>query len=90
MLGHRELSTLDRIIDADVLILSHSIPRQEKLKALAIFQRNCSAPVLSLLAPHQAKLPGADYAVEAFSPAEFLEAVRKATSARRDRWRAGC
>ncbi|HWC17972.1 MAG TPA: hypothetical protein VG498_13210 [Terriglobales bacterium] len=90
LLGVGDLSRLDCNADADLLILSHSVPRQEKLNALTIFKRNCSAPVLSLLAPHQAKLPEADYAVEAFSPAEFLDAVKRFTSARRNRWKAGC
>lgn len=81
LLGVRDLSRLDGNADAYLLILSYSVPRQEKLNALTIFKRNCSAPVLSLLAPHQTQLPGADYAVEAFGPAEFLDAVRKASSA---------
>lgn len=80
LLGERDFNRLDGNADVDLLILAHSMPRQQKLQALAIFKRNSSAPVLSLLAPHQAKLPEADYAVEAFSPAEFLDAVKKVTS----------
>ena len=90
VLGERDLGMLDRITTADLLILAHSVPREQKVEALTLFRRNCSAPVLSLLQPYQVKLPGVDYAVEAFSPAAFLDAVREVTSPERPRWSVGC
>jgi len=73
------LRALDSIMNADLLILAHSVPRQLKLEALASFKRHCNAPILSLLRSYQKKLPDADYGVEAYSPAEFLDAVRNVT-----------
>jgi len=83
VLGRQELSKLESITSADLLILSHSVPREEKLQALIAFRRNCPAPVLSLLGHFQRPLPGVDYAVEAYNPREFLEAVAEATSPHR-------
>ena len=80
LLGQQSLSKLHDITSAALLILSHSVPREGKLQALTAFRRNCGAPVLSLLGPHQSPLPGVDYAVEAFVPREFLDAVARATS----------
>lgn len=90
VLGQRDLSKLHQVTSADLLILAHSVPREEKLQALTVFRRNCSAPVLSLLRPHQSPLPEVDYAVEAFEPREFLDAVARATSRSRKRRNVGC
>ena len=80
VLGQRDLGKLDSVTKADLLVLSHSVPREAKLQALIAFRRNCRAPVLSLLGPFQTPLPEVDYAVEAYNPREFLDAVAKATS----------
>ena len=63
-------------VPADLLILAHSVPHHEKRRALAIFRNVCSNPVLSLLNPHQQKLPEADFGVEAYTPNEFIAVVQ--------------
>ena len=90
VLGRQELSKLPEIPNACLFILAHSVPREEKLEALTRFRHNSIAPILSLLRPHQSALPGVDYAVEAFMPREFLNAVATATSHHRTGWSVGC
>jgi CheY-like chemotaxis protein len=90
ILGKRELSRLSDITKSDLLVLAHSVPREEKLEALSVFRHHCQAPVLSLLRPYQAKLPGVEYGVEAFSPRAFLDAVASATGHTLTRYHVGC
>ena len=45
--------------DGDLLVLGHSVPREEKRRFIRIFRRHSSAPVLSLLVPGQERLPEA-------------------------------
>jgi len=90
VLGRQALSKLHEVTSASLLILAHSVPIVEKLEALTLFRGNCSAPVLSLLRPYQSALPGVDYAVEAFVPREFLDAVATATFQGRTSWTVGC
>jgi DNA-binding response OmpR family regulator len=90
VLGRQELNKIHEVTSPSLLILAHSVPREEKLEAMTLFRRDCSAPVLSLLRPYQSALPGVDYAVEAFMPREFLDAVARATSQRRSRWSVAC
>ncbi len=65
---------------ADLLVLGHSVPQNEKQAVIKCFRQHCQAPVLSLLRPGQAKLPEADFAVEAFNPADFVQAVQNILS----------
>jgi hypothetical protein len=51
------------------------VPRNEKQRAIEMFRQHCNAPVLSLLAPYQSKLPEADFGVEVISPAAVIDAV---------------
>lgn len=67
---------------ADLMVLGHSVPREEKSAIIDCFRENSSAPVLSLLRSGQNKLPEADYGVEASNPDEFLETVRKILEAK--------
>jgi CheY-like chemotaxis protein len=90
ILGKSQLTRLREITSTDLLILAHSVPQEEKLEALTTFRSNCRAPVLSLLMPHLAKLPGVDYAVEAFGPREFVAAVASAIAIEAVTWSAGC
>jgi len=90
VLGRRDFSKLESTSNADLLILSHSVPREEKLQALIAFRRSCRAPVLSLLGHFQRPLPGVDYAVEAYNPGEFIDAVAAATSLSRVMCSVGC
>ena len=61
---------------ADLLVLGHSVPRDKKEAVIKCFREHSQAPVLSLLRPGQDKLPDADFAVEAFNPADFVQAVQ--------------
>lgn len=60
---------------ADLLVLGHSVPRDEKSSIIDCFRKYSSAPVLSLLRPGQTKLPEADYGVEASNPDDFVRTV---------------
>ena len=62
---------------ADLLVLGHSVPSSEKKEVIACFRQYSNGPVLSLLRSHQQKLPEADFAVEAFDPADVVSVVRK-------------
>ena len=77
ILGAEQLHKLGNVRQADLLVLAHSVPRNEKQHVLETFQDSCKAPILSLLGPHQEKLPKADFAVEAMSPADFVRVVRE-------------
>ena len=67
---------------ADLLVLGHSVPREEKSSIIDCFRKYSSAPVLSLLRPGQTKLPEADYGVEASEPDDFLQTVRQILGSR--------
>jgi CheY-like chemotaxis protein len=77
ILGQEQLDKLRHITDADLLVLGHSVPRNLKQQAIQAFRQHCNAPVLSLLAPNQAKLKEADYGVEASSPADVIQTVKQ-------------
>jgi len=77
IVGAQAVERLRQIQQTDLLVLAHSVPRSEKQKVLEIFRHTCKAPILSLLAPHQEKLPQADFAVEATSPADFVRVVQE-------------
>ena|SRR2546421_6840219 len=62
---------------ADLLVLGHSVPRDQKQAVIKCFREHSNAPVLSLLRAGQEKLPEADYAVEAINPAEFIREVQR-------------
>jgi DNA-binding response OmpR family regulator len=62
---------------ADLLVLGHSVPPSEKKEVISCFRQHSTAPVLSLLRSHQQKLPEADFAVEAYDPANVVSVVRK-------------
>ena len=75
IVGEKQVS--DCANAADLLILAHSVPIEEKLRALSLFRQVSLSPVLSLLRPHQTKLPEADFGVEAASPTDLLAAVSR-------------
>ena len=64
-----------RTSQAGLLVLGHSVPREEKLKLISIFKAQNVAPVLSLLPLDQMKLAEADYGSPA-DPDSLLSAVR--------------
>lgn len=74
LVGHDEVERC--ALAADLLVLAHSVPLQEKQRAIALFRTASKAPVLSLLRPHQQKLPEANYAAESHSPSDFLATVK--------------
>ena len=62
--------------EADLLVLGHSVPRDKKKAVIQCFRKHSMAPILSLLSGGQEKLPEADFAIEAHSPADFLQTVQ--------------
>jgi DNA-binding response OmpR family regulator len=72
----REDAALQCHAKADLLVLGHSVPRDEKQAVIKCFREHSKAPILSLLAAGQDKLPEADFAVEALNPAAFVKVVK--------------
>jgi DNA-binding response OmpR family regulator len=72
----REQAALNCHAKADLLVLGHSVPRVEKQTVIKCFREHSKAPILSLLAAGQDKLPEADFAVEALNPAAFVKVVK--------------
>jgi DNA-binding response OmpR family regulator len=62
---------------ADLLVVGHSVPPSEKKEVIQRYRKNSIGPVLSLLRPHQTKLPEADFGVEVSNPAEVVQLVGK-------------
>ena len=77
IVGPEYAEKLRDLNQADLLVVAHSVPQQEKQRVLELFRSKSGAPVLSLLQPHQTKLPDADFGVEAMRPADFMQAVRE-------------
>lgn len=77
IVGPEYADRLPTLGQTNLLVLAHSVPRQQKQHILSLFRGTCPAPVLSLLGPNQTKLPDADFAVEATSPADFIRIVRQ-------------
>lgn len=63
--------------DADLLVLGHSVPKEEKRLLIQFFREHSSAPVLSLLQAGDSKLPEATLGVEAAKPEEVLRIIRQ-------------
>ena len=80
--GQTAFANLDGIEAPDLLMLPHSVPAEEKQRAIRLFKGRCGSPVLSLLSTHVTKLPEADYGVEALNPEEFVAAVKDIFAAR--------
>lgn len=64
--------------DADLLVLGHSVPKDEKRALIRRFRDHSNAPVLSLLEPFDSKLPEATFGVDAGKPEDVLRMVRQA------------
>ena len=62
--------------NADLLVLGHSVPRDQKRLVIDCFRKSNCAPVLSLLRFGQSKLPEADYGVEYMNPERLLDTIR--------------
>jgi len=62
---------------ADLLLLGHSVPREEKQKILERFRKFNTSPALSLLSPGQSKLPDVEYAVEYMDPPKLLSTIQQ-------------
>ncbi|HWR13210.1 MAG TPA: hypothetical protein VN577_00165 [Terriglobales bacterium] len=60
---------------ADLLVIGHSVPADEKRAVIRCFREHSNAPVLSLITTGQDKLPEANYAVESSDPAQFIHTV---------------
>jgi len=61
--------------DADLMVLGHSVPQDEKRLLIECFRQHSTAPVLSLLRPGQRKLPEATFGVEVTGPEDVIRAV---------------
>jgi DNA-binding response OmpR family regulator len=59
----------------DLLVLGHSVPREQKQIIVKHFRKFNSSPALSLVANGQSRLSEVDYAVECFDPKELLRIV---------------
>jgi DNA-binding NtrC family response regulator len=66
---------------ADLLVIGHSVPRPDKQQVITAFRKSSKAPIISLLAPHQQKLPEATFGIDGGEPDALVEAVRSLTSA---------
>ncbi len=75
--GRDEAQSACRAAQPALLILGHSVPRDEKRRLIALFRQASSAPVLSLLDQHQTKLPEADFGASIEQPAELVVKVRE-------------
>jgi DNA-binding response OmpR family regulator len=62
---------------ADLLVLGHSVPRQEKQKIIKCFREFNSSPILSILPTGRTPLEGVDYAVQCFDVVELLETIQQ-------------
>jgi hypothetical protein len=62
---------------ADLLVLGHSVPREEKRLLIKCFRQHSSAPILSLLNWGEDKLPEATLAVQGSKPDEFIRVVKQ-------------
>ena len=60
----------------DLLILGHSIPREDKLAIVAKAKKTCNCPVLALLRPNESPLPDAERSIDSSEPRAFMDAVR--------------
>ena len=63
--------------NADLMVLGHSVPQEQKRVLIEAFRQHSAAPVLSLLRPGQRKLPEATFGVEAIGPEDFIRAVKE-------------
>ena len=70
----REHVTRER---ADLLVLGHSVPREQKRSLIQSFRQHCNAPVLSLVASNQTPVPEATVAIPADDPDNFVRTVRE-------------
>lgn len=59
----------------ELVILGHSIPRQEKLDLLREIRNLCSTPVLSLYRADEGPIPGVDFTMDANQRPEALLAL---------------
>lgn len=74
-LGYSEAVELCEKVGPDLLILGHSVPSERKLEFVAIFRRNSTSPVLSLLRPGQPMLPEVEYGADCLNPGELVKMV---------------
>lgn len=62
--------------DADLMMLGHSVPQDEKRLLIQCFRQHSTAPVLSLLRPGQQKITEATFGIEVTGPEDVIRAVR--------------
>jgi len=60
---------------ADLLVLGHSVPQEEKRKIIHCYRMANDSPVLSLLRPGEVKLAEAEYGIEYMNPELLMSTV---------------
>ncbi len=55
----------------DLVVLGHSIPRQDKERIITGVRRKCRSPILALLMAHESSVRGADRSVDALVSSEI-------------------
>lgn len=61
----------------DLVVLGHSIPREDREAIIREISEACPAPVLALLRPHESHVKGASRSIDASDAAAFLAAVEE-------------
>ena len=61
----------------DLVIIGHTVPRQDKLRMIGEVRAVCTTPVLTLHLPNEGPDDGADYSLSYESPGEFVRLVNQ-------------
>jgi CheY-like chemotaxis protein len=76
-LGFKEAMAACAGGDFHLFILGHAVPQGDKDRLIALFRKNCSAPILSLWRRNEPVLDTANYVAFSEDPAQFLMSVAK-------------
>ena len=79
-LGFTEASRICRFDPFfDLIVLGHSIPRDEKVALIEMLRSSCKAPVLSISKHNDAPFPEADFSIESYEgPQALIAAIKSA------------
>jgi DNA-binding NtrC family response regulator len=84
-LGFTQATNYSQTGHFDLVIIGHSIPREDKEALLKVVRNHKDIPVLSLRRVGDAPLPGVDHAIETWDgPEALLTAVRHLLSKKPD------
>ena len=68
----------------DLVVLGHSIPRDDQKALIAQMRQSCKCPFIALLRPHEAPVEGAARSIDVSEPRDFLAAVRDVLTPKRE------